>query len=137
MGQTDMKHQGLRTRSTPVGLAAVLAGGLLLAGCASAPPAPVTSLDAARAAIVSAERFDAGRFAASELGSARQTLALADAAVREQRMEHAERLAVEARVVAELAYARTEAAKAAAINAEMQRGADALLEELDRAGERR
>ena len=49
--------------------------------------APVTSLDAARAAIVSAERFDAGRFAASDLADARQRLALADAAVREQRME--------------------------------------------------
>jgi hypothetical protein len=132
-----MKHPYLSARSMAAGLAALLAAGLLLAGCASAPVAPVTSLDAARAAIVSAERFDAGRFAASELGSARQKLALADAAVRDQRMEHAERLAVESRVVAELAYARTEAAKAAAINAEMQRGADALIEELDRLGERR
>lgn len=124
-------------RASRLGLMALLAGGLLMTGCASAPAAPVTSLDAARAAIVSAERFEAGRFAASDLGDARQKLALADTAVREQRMEQADRLALEARVGAELAYAKTEAAKAAAVNAEMQLGADALIEEMNRTGERR
>ncbi len=127
----------MNARASRLGLMALLAGGLIVTGCASAPVAPVTSLDAARAAIVSAERFDAGRFAASDLGDARQRLALADAAVREQRMEQAERFATEARVGAELAYAKTEAAKAAAINAEMQRSEDALIEEMNRTGERR
>lgn len=116
-------------------LVAALTSGFLITGCASAPPAPTSSLDAARMAVVSAERFDAGRFAASDLGDARQKLALADAAVREERMIEAERLAVEARVGAELAYAKTEAAKAAEVNAEMQRGAEALTEEMERTGE--
>ena len=41
------------------------------------------------------------------------------------------------RVEAELASARTAAAKAAAVNQEMERGADALTEEMQRAGEPR
>ena len=47
----------------------------------------------------------------------------------------AERFAQEARVQAELASARTASAKAAAVNKEMERGADALTEEMQRAGE--
>lgn len=132
-----MKILPLNPHRSRLGLLVLLAGGLLMTGCASAPPAPTTSLNAARAAIVSAERFDAGRFAASDLGDARQKLALADTAVAEQRMDQAERFAVEARVGAELAYAKTEAAKAEAVNAEMQLGADALIEEMNRTGERR
>ena len=109
-----------------------LLAGVLLAGCASTPPVPQTSLDAARTAVVAAERFDAGRFAASELGDARQKLAMADAAVRDENMERAERLAMEARVGAELAYAKTEQAKAEAINAEMASGIEDLREEMRR-----
>lgn len=115
-------------------LLAVLASGLLITGCASTPPAPTSSLDEARSAVVSAEQYDAGRFAAAELGDARQKLDQANTAVKEERMAEAEQLAVEARVGAELAYAKTEAAKAAAVNAEMQRGADALTDEMDRTG---
>ncbi|MFL1405901.1 DUF4398 domain-containing protein [Marinobacter sp. M1N3S26] len=115
-------------------LLALVTSGLLITGCASSPPAPTTLLDDARTAVVSAEQYNAGRFAASELGDAREKLAQADTAVREERMDDAERLAVEARVEAELAYAKTEAAKAAAINAEMQRGAEALTEEMNRTG---
>jgi len=109
-----------------------LLAGLLVAGCASTPPLPQTSLDAARTAVVAAERFDAGRFAASELGDARQKLAMADAAVRDEDMELAGRLAVESKVGAELAYAKTETAKAEAINAEMRSSAEALRQEMQR-----
>ncbi len=49
----------------------------------------------------------------------------------------AERFAQESRVQAELASARTAMAKAAAVNKEMERGADALTEEMQRAGEPR
>jgi hypothetical protein len=48
----------------------------------------------------------------------------------------AERLADESAVTANLAAARTEAAKAVAINEEMSRGAEALLEEMQRAGDK-
>lgn len=109
-----------------------LLASLLLAGCASTPPVPQTSLDAARTAVVAAERFDAGRFAASELGDARQKLAMADAAVRDEDMELAGRLALESKVGAELAYAKTETAKAEAVNAEMRSSAEALRQEMQR-----
>ena len=115
-----------------VSLTAVL---VLVSACASAPLAPVASLDAAKVAILNAEKADAGHFAGAELGEARQKLALADTAVSEEAMTQAERLAHESRVQAQLATARTQAAKAAAVNKEMERGADALTEEMQRAGE--
>ena len=116
------------------GLTAML---MLVAACASTPLAPVAALDAAKVAISDAEKADAGHFAGAELGEARQKLALADTAVRAESMVQAERFAQQSRVQAELASARTAAAKAAAVNKEMERGADALTEELQRAGESR
>ena len=126
-------------RANP-GLRPFIAAGLtgmfmLAAACATAPPAPESALDAAKVAISNAEKADAGQFAGVELGEAREKLALADNAVREESMILAERFAQESRVQAELASARTAAAKAAAVNKEMERGADALTEEMQRAGE--
>ena len=88
-------------------------------------------------AISNAEKAEAGQFAAAELGEARAKLALADSAVREESMIVAERFAQESRVQAELASARTAMVKAAAVNKEMERGADALSDEMQRAGEPR
>jgi len=116
--------------------AAGLAGALMLLGaCASTPPAPDSALDAARTAISNAERADASHYAGAELGEARQKLALADDAVRADSMVLAEQLAQNSRVQAELASARTATAKAAEVNKEMELGADALTEEMQRAGE--
>jgi hypothetical protein len=50
-------------------------------------------------------------------------------------MTRAEQLALQSRVAAELATARTEAAKAEAINREMGRATDALDEEMRRQGD--
>ena len=117
-------------------IAAGLVGVLVLcAACASTPPAPDSALDAARVAITNAEKAEAGQFAGAELGEAREKLVLADNAVKEESMVAAERFAQESRVQAELASARTAAAKAARVNKEMERGADALTEEMQRAGE--
>lgn len=115
-------------------LPALLASALLIGGCASSPEAPTGPLERAGSAVGIAEQNDAGRYAATELAAARQKLDEADMAVKEGRMAAAQRLAIEARIEAELAYARTEAAKAAAINAEMKRGAEALTEEMNRTG---
>jgi hypothetical protein len=49
-------------------------------------------------------------------------------------MVQAERLAHESRIAAELASARTEAAKAEEVNDELRRSAEALEAELKRAG---
>lgn len=131
MREARKTHTGHRLSAT----AALLSTVLLVAACASTPVAPTASLDAAKVAIANAERANAGRFAGAELGTARQKLALADDAVNKENMTLAARLADEARVEADLAYARTEAAKAAAVNVEMGRGADALVEEMQRAGD--
>jgi len=131
MRATPRTLSGLR-----LGAAAGLAGTMLLAGaCASTPPAPTRSLDSARTAVVNAEKADAGRYAAAELGEARDKLASADKAVAAENMLTAERLADQARVEAELASARTEAAKAAAVNKDMRLGIQALGEEMQRAGD--
>jgi hypothetical protein len=105
---------------------------LLLTACASAPPAPTASLQAAQQAIVVAEQADAGRYASGELGEARSELTSANAAVSEQHMVIAERLADESRTEAQLAFARTSYVKAQAVNDEMTRGNGALIQELQR-----
>jgi hypothetical protein len=110
-----------------------LAAGLILIGaCASAPPAPTESLQAARGAIETAEKADAGRYAAVELGEARKRLASADASVSEEKMSLAERFAQESRAQAELASSKTAAAKANEVNDEMKRSTETLIEEMKR-----
>jgi hypothetical protein len=110
----------------------VLAGAAILAGCASAPPAPTASLQAARQAIASAERTEAGRFAPGELSEARSKLAAADNAVAQKNMIAAGRLSEESRAGAELASARAAAVKADAVNAEMIRSTETLMDEMQR-----
>lgn len=112
--------------------AAAIAGVLLVAACASTPPAPTSQLQAAQLAISNAERTDAGRYAAAELGEARTKLASANAAVLEEKMVVAAQLAEQSRVEAELALARTAAAKAAVVNEEMKRSTGTLIDEMQR-----
>lgn len=112
--------------------AAALAGVLLVSACATAPPAPTAQLQAAQLAITNAERTDASRHAAAELGEARAKLVSANTAVREERMIAAAQLAEQSRVEAELALARTAAAKAAAVNDEMKRSTGTLIDEMQR-----
>lgn len=104
----------------------------MVAACATTPPAPTSQLQAAQLAISNAERTDAGRYAASELGEARAKLASANAAVLEERMIAAAQLADQSRVEAELALARTAAAKAAMVNEETKRSTETLIDEMQR-----
>lgn len=108
------------------------AGAFSLAACASTPPPPTEALAAAHQAIANAERADAGHFAPGELTEARSKLAAADADVANRYMAAAQRFAEESRVSAELASATTEAAKAKAVNADLQRGNHALSDETQR-----
>jgi hypothetical protein len=110
---------------------------LLIAACASAPTAPTASLNEAKLAIGVAERNDAGHHAGAELDEARQKLVSADKAVAAENMVMADRYAKQSTVMAELATAKTEAAKALAVNEEMNRGAKALIEEMQRSGDQR
>src|SRR5689334_9593268 len=94
---------------------------LFTAACASTPPLPSASLQAAQQSIVNAERVEAGTHAAAELSEAREKLSAAQSAVERKEMLVAGRLADEARADAELAVARTGVAKANAVNADMER----------------
>ncbi|MBZ2190555.1 DUF4398 domain-containing protein [Alcanivorax sp. JB21] len=113
------------------GLAVILA---ILVGCASTPEPPTGSLTSAREAIASAEQSDARQHAGAELDEAKQKLMQAEKAVESEDMLDAERLAQQARVVAELAIARTATAKASQVNRQLHQDADALNEELQRMG---
>lgn len=108
---------------------------VVISACASTPPvAPTEELTNARDAISSAEQDGARQHAGSQLDEAKQKLIRAEEAVRNEEMIQAERFAREAAMAAELASARTESAKAAAINEEMGRSAEALDEEMRRTG---
>lgn len=113
--------------------AGALAGALgLLAACASTPPPPTAALEAARQSIASAEQVRATEDAPLELSRAREKLDAANNAVDNENMLAAERLANEARVLAELAFARAEMADARRVNQEIARTTDVLREELQR-----
>lgn len=105
---------------------------LLTVGCASTPPIPSASLQAAQQSIASAERDEAGTHAAAELGEAREKLSGAQRAVNEKAMLEAGRLADEAHIEAELAVARTRLAKATAVNADIERSNATLIDEMQR-----
>ena len=104
---------------------------VLTVGCASAPP-PTANLQAAQQSIANAERVEAGTHAAAELGEAREKLTAAQRAVEAKKMVDAAWLADEARADADLAVARTGVAKALAVNADMKRNTDTLIDEMQR-----
>jgi PBP1b-binding outer membrane lipoprotein LpoB len=131
MNHTPFKHWMTRSYRLFAGLSVAL----LLTACVSAPLAPTEELTAAQDAITEAEQAEARQFAQSELEDARARLLRAEEAVVAEEMSKAEYLAIQARVTAELALARTEATKATEINREMQRSADALDEEMQRQGD--
>ena len=95
-------------------------------------PPPDTNLQAAQQAIANAERVDAASLAPVELGAARAKLSDAEKAVAAKEMVAGAQLADEARADAELAAARTVAAKAKAVNADIKRSTATLEEEMQR-----
>jgi hypothetical protein len=130
---THCRQPGARRidRRRASSMAALCGAALLAAGCASTPE-PTAQMEAARRAIADAEGAQAARHAAPELGQARSKLAAAEAAVQNDDMDDAARLAEEARLDAELADARTAAVKAQAANDEIRRSNAAALDEMQR-----
>lgn len=120
-----------RTAGRPALAVVAVCGTILLAACASTPE-PTAELQAAQQAVADAERAQAAEHAAGELSQARTKLASANSAVQSEDMDEARRLAEQARVDAELASARTAAVKAQAVNEEMKRSTQTLLEEMGR-----
>jgi len=107
-----------------------VAGALLLAACASSPPAAKVAMSAARQAIALADQAHITDPASPELAEARIRLAAADAALRSGHMLAAERLAQESRVDAELAVAQANASHDHTVNAEMLPGTDAVAQQV-------
>lgn len=105
----------------------------MLAGCATPPQPPTEALQAAESAISNAEQARVADYASAELTTARQKLALANTAVRNDEMVKAEYLAVESRTHAEVALARAEELKAKAVNDDMKQSIDTLKQEMQRA----
>lgn len=132
MRNTPRPYTGLRL-ITGIGL---MCSFLLLTACASTPEAPHNALKEAQVAITNAQKADASRYANPDLTDARDKLAQANAAVTAKDMVLADQLARQARIAAELAVARTEAAKAKDVNEELIKGIDALNDEMTRAGEK-
>lgn len=109
---------------------------VFLSACASTPEPQSQSLTEARRTIADAEQADARQYAGAELDEARRQMAMAEAAVEDEHMTEADRYARQAQLAAELAMARSGAAKAEEINHEMRRSTQALLEEMRRTGDR-
>ena len=126
MNAISSKRQASRLR-----VATGLAGALMITACASTP-APTAQIEAAQQAIAAAERTDASRHAAAELGAAQARLASANTAVQAEEMESAARLADESRVEADLATAKTASVKARMVNDEMKRSTGTLIDEMQR-----
>lgn len=128
----SLNHQ--RVRGLPALASLAIASALALTACA-APRAPEGALRAAEQAIATAEQARVADYAAPELGEARSNLQAARDAVADEEMVLAARLADESRVSAELALAKADAAKAGAVNRELQESTDALKQEMQRSGD--
>jgi hypothetical protein len=123
------------SRSVTIGrrwLRIALPGVLMASAAFAGPPIPTTNLQAAQLAIANAERVDAATLAGVELGEARGKLAAAQSAVEDKKMIVAAQYADEARVVAELAAAKSGAAKAKTVNDGIERSTATLIEEMQR-----
>lgn len=126
-----MKKLSSKTLSSllTVGAAAAV---LTLSACASTPTPPTDALNAAERAVKVAQEGGVADYASPELKSAREKLVLAREAVAKQDMTGAAVLAEQARLDAELASAKNEAAKAKAVNDELQKSNETLRQEINR-----
>lgn len=131
MTQNSASSISPQHRSSSWRFVAPAVGMFLLAACASAPP-PTSALQAAEQAITNAENARVADYASPELNSARQNLAAANAASKDEKMLLALRLAEQAKADAELATAKAAAAKAMVVNEDMRKSNTILKQEMQR-----
>ncbi len=112
-------------------------GGLIIAtGCASVPE-PVAELASARTAIRAIEGGDARQVAPVEMDRAKTKLQRAETAMGDKEYAQARRLAEESLADAELAAAKTNAAKEQRNADELERSIALMHNEIDRARSQR
>jgi hypothetical protein len=107
-------------------------GALLFAACAATPPVPDVALSSAKQAIAVADQERVADASSPPLSEARDKYSAAQSAVTDKHMADADRLAEESRVDAELSTAQSQAAKNQAVNAEMIKGTQTILDEMQR-----
>ncbi len=116
-----------KLQSVQAALAAAIV--LLIAACATTPPDP-RMLDNARQAIAQAEAAEAREYAPLELRFANERLRSAEIALENEREDDARRLAEQAELEAQLAFARTRAALARAELQQKQRELEQIRSDL-------
>jgi hypothetical protein len=116
----------------PAAILLGLGGALLFAACAATPPVPDVALSSAKQAIAVADQERVADASSPPLSEARNKYSAAQTAVTEKRMAEADRLAEESRVDAELSTAQSQAAKSQAVNAEMIKSTQTILDEMQR-----
>ncbi len=121
-----------KSGSAALYLAVLAISSTLFAGCSSQPEVPDQALQAAELAIATAEQARVADYTSPELGEARDKLTAARTAVAKEEMTSATRLAEQAKADAELAVAKTEVAKAQAVNDELGKNVNTLEKELQR-----
>ncbi|WP_421851821.1 DUF4398 domain-containing protein [Marinomonas sp.] len=106
---------------------------VLLAACSHDPqPQMYSALQAAETAIADADRNGVNGYPSPELVEARNKLQQARVALEKEEMPLAMFLAQESEVDAELASAKSTLIKEQQVNAEIEKGIDALKQEMDR-----
>jgi|GEM_PF-695292 len=104
---------------------------LMMVACASPKP-PTQKIQAAELAISHAEQQQVAEYSSPELREAREKLTAARAAVAQDHMVDAQRLAEQSQLDADLAAARSNAVKAKLVNDEMAKSTSALQQEMQR-----
>lgn len=105
---------------------------LLLAACAAKPLPPTQEISAAEQSLTDAEQARVAEYALPEMQEAREKLSASRAAVKNEDMVLAKRLAQQASIDIKLASAKAELAKAEAVNTDMTKNIDVLKEEMQR-----
>ncbi len=121
-----------RRMGRPAAAGLALSAALFLSACASKGPPPVDAMATARAAITQAEAAQAGQLAPVDLLAARDKLAKAEAAMRDEEFMQARRLASEAQADGLLAERKARAERARQTAVELDRSNAALRQEAGR-----
>jgi hypothetical protein len=105
---------------------------VFISGCTSSLPPPTQQIAAAEEALSNAEQARVAEHSLPELQEARSKLSNARAAVQNNEMLLAKRMAEQASIDIKLASAKAELAKAEIVNTDMERGIDVLKQEMQR-----